>query len=65
MRLLEAGAVPEVTAVGIEPAAIDEPADTRRDLGLGARLGDLGDMPVGMTVECRERDAVGVGDQAE
>jgi hypothetical protein len=63
--VIEAGAAPEVTAVTIEAAAIDAPAGARRSLGLGARSGDLGDMPVGVAVEGDEREVVRLGDLAE
>ena len=65
LRVIEADAAPEVAAVGIESAAIDAPAGARRSLGLGARSGDLGDMPAGVAVERDERDPVGLGDPAE
>ena len=59
---IEARSAPEVTAVGIELAAIDAPAGTRRDQGVGAHMGDLGNMPVGVAVK---RNPVGLGDPAE
>ena len=65
MRPIQAGAAPEVTAIDIERAAVDAAAGAWRSLGLGARSGDLGDMPAGVAVERDERDPVGLGDPAE
>jgi hypothetical protein len=65
MRALKTASAPEITAVGVEPAAIDAVAGAWRDLGLGAHSGNLGDMPVDMPVERDEREVVGLGDLAE
>jgi hypothetical protein len=65
MRRIKAGAAPEVAAVGIEPAAIEAPAGAWRRLGLGARSGDLENMPVGMAVERDEQELVGLRDLPE
>jgi len=46
MRPIQAGAAPEVTAIDVERAAVDAAAGAWRSLGLGARSGDLVDMPV-------------------
>jgi len=61
MRPIQAGAAPEVTAIDVERAAVDAAAGAWRSLGLGARSGDLVDMPV----ERDERELVGLGDLAE
>ena len=56
---------PEVTAFGIELAAVDAPAGPRRRLGLSARPGDLRDVPMGVAVERDKRDPVGLSDLTE